>query len=422
MVRFRGEDWWLKLPTDVPANEYLTLGDFKFSSSFGNVISINEAAERYQVDAWRYALTAMAPETQDSEFTWQEFVRRVNTELVANWGNLVNRMLGFAFKQFDGRIPEPGELDDADWALLGTVEGGFESVGALYAARKFKQALDAALRLSQEVNRYVNDKAPWQAVKTDRAAAATSVYVCLQAIDWLKLLFAPVLPFSSQQVHAYLGYDSRAFRPSVHRGHRATAAASIWRCATTAATRPVLAGDDPAGRPGAAQARGAVRQAGRRRGGRGTRAHGRRLTAAGRRRTYTTNVGCLFGDNPRFKVSEIPRGQMISAKGLALLDGVGALRNQQNATDDDEDSQPTQRRHALAQKETGDQRHQHEIKRQEGVGDAQVGPRQHCNPHQRADGIEAKIPSSTSGEWKIRLMIEKRRWLSQPHPACRRPA
>ncbi len=206
-----GESWWLKLPTDVPANEYLTLGDFKFSTSFGNVISINEATERYQVDAWRYALTAMAPETQDSEFTWQEFVRRVNTELVANWGNLVNRMLGFAFKQFDGRIPEPGELDEADWALLGTVEGGFESVGALYAARKFKQALDAALRLSQEVNRYVNDKAPWQAVKTDRLAAATSVYVCLQAIDWLKLLFAPVLPFSSQQVHAYLGYDTELF-------------------------------------------------------------------------------------------------------------------------------------------------------------------------------------------------------------------
>jgi methionyl-tRNA synthetase len=153
----------------------------------------------------------MAPETQDSEFTWQEFVRRVNTELVANWGNLVNRVLGFAYKQFDGRIPEPGELNDADWALLATVEGGFDTVGALYAARKFKQALDAALRLSQEVNRYVNDKAPWQAVKTDRLAAATSVYVCLQAIDWLKLLFAPVLPFSSQLVHDYLGYETQLF-------------------------------------------------------------------------------------------------------------------------------------------------------------------------------------------------------------------
>ena len=120
-------------------------------------------------------------------------------------------MLGFAVKQFDGRTPEPGPLDAADQALLATVQRGFTSVGALYAARKFKAALDAALRLSQEVNRYLNDKAPWQQVKTDRVAAGTSVYVVLQAIDWLKLLFAPVLPFSSQLVHEYLGYDSQLF-------------------------------------------------------------------------------------------------------------------------------------------------------------------------------------------------------------------
>jgi methionyl-tRNA synthetase len=205
------QGWWLKLPTDVPANEYLTLGDFKFSSSFGNVISINEAAERYQVDAWRYALTAMAPEQNDSEFTWQEFVRRVNTELVANWGNLVNRVLGFAYKRFEGRVPQPGDLDAVDHQLLETVRAGFDSVGALYAARRFKAALDAALRLSQEVNRYVNDRAPWQAIKADPQAAATTIYVCLQAIDWLKLLFAPVLPVSSQQIHEYLGYDTQLF-------------------------------------------------------------------------------------------------------------------------------------------------------------------------------------------------------------------
>ncbi|MCS6845150.1 MAG: methionine--tRNA ligase [Caldilineales bacterium] len=207
----RPDSPWLKLPTDVPANEYLTLGDFKFSSSFGNVITINEAAARYQVDAWRFALTAMAPEGNDSEFTWQEFVRRVNTELVANWGNLVNRVLGFAYRRFDGRVPHPAALDAADEALLATVRGGFESVGGLYAARKFKAALDAAMRLSQEVNRYVNDKAPWQAVKSDPTAAATAIYVCLQAIDWLKIILAPVLPFSSQQIHEYLGYDTQLF-------------------------------------------------------------------------------------------------------------------------------------------------------------------------------------------------------------------
>lgn len=205
------EGWWLKLPTDVPANEYLTLGDFKFSSSFGNVITINEAAERYQVDAWRYVLTAIAPETADSEFTWQEFVRRVNTELVANWGNLVNRVLGFAYKRFDGRVPEPGPLDASDQALLETIRKGFDAVGSLYAARKFKAAVDAALRLSQEVNRYLNEKAPWQQIKEDEAAAGTTIYVCLQAIDWLKIILAPILPFSSQKVHEFLGYDGQLF-------------------------------------------------------------------------------------------------------------------------------------------------------------------------------------------------------------------
>jgi methionyl-tRNA synthetase len=206
-----GPDWWLKLPTNIPANEYLTLGDFKFSSSYGNVITINEAAERYQVDAWRYALTAMSPESNDTEFTWQEFVRRVNTELVANWGNLVNRVLGFAYKRFAGQVPEPGVLDEADQALLDTVAHGFDTVGTHFKACRLRAALDTTLRLSQEVNRYLNDKTPWQQIKVDPRAAETTIYVCLQAIDWLKILFAPVLPLSSQQLHEYLGYETQLF-------------------------------------------------------------------------------------------------------------------------------------------------------------------------------------------------------------------
>jgi len=201
----------LGTPYDVPANEYLTMSGSKFSKSRGRVIAILDVLERYDPDPWRYVLTAMAPETNDSDFTWEEFVAKVNNELLANWGNLVNRMLGFAYKRFEQRVPAPAALDASDEALLATVRGGFESVSHLYAACKFKAALAETQRLSQEVNRYLNDKEPWKAIKTDAQGAATSVYVALQAIDWLKTLYSPVLPHTSQLVHEYLGYDGQLF-------------------------------------------------------------------------------------------------------------------------------------------------------------------------------------------------------------------
>ncbi len=201
----------LHLPYDVPANEYLNLGGSQFSTSRGNVIGFNTVLEQFQPDAWRYTLTAMAPESADTEFTWPEFVELVNNELVANWGNLVNRAVGFAFRRFDGAVPQPGPFDETDEALLEEIRGGFESVAAQYEAVKLKGALHEARRLSQRVNQYLNEKEPWQTVKTDPQAAATSVYTALQAIDWLKLLWAPILPHSSERLHQYLGYTEPLF-------------------------------------------------------------------------------------------------------------------------------------------------------------------------------------------------------------------
>ncbi len=201
----------LHLPYDVPANEYLNLGGSQFSTSRGNVIGFNTVLEQFQPDAWRYTLTAMAPESADTEFTWPEFVELVNNELVANWGNLVNRAVGFAFRRFDGAVPHPGPFDETDEALLEEIRGGFESVAAQYEAVKLKGALHEARRLSQRVNQYLNEKEPWQTVKTDPQAAATSVYAALQAIDWLKLLWAPILPHSSERLHQYLGYTEPLF-------------------------------------------------------------------------------------------------------------------------------------------------------------------------------------------------------------------
>jgi methionyl-tRNA synthetase len=145
------------------------------------------------------------------DFTWQEFMERINNELVANWGNLVNRVLGFAYQRFDGKAPTPGPYDDVDQALLDEIRAGFATVGELYAAVKLKAALTEVRRLSTRVNQYLNDKAPWQTIKDNPVATATSVYVALQAIDWLKLLWSPILPHSSEQLHTILGYDRPIF-------------------------------------------------------------------------------------------------------------------------------------------------------------------------------------------------------------------
>jgi methionyl-tRNA synthetase len=201
----------LNLPYDVPANEYLTLGAGKFSTSRGNIIGWNTVLAQFQPDAWRYVLTALAPETADVEFTWQDFMDRVNNELLANWGNLVNRTLGFAYKRFHGVAPAPGEIDPTGLALLDEIREGFTTVGELYNAVKLKAACTEVRRLSQRVNQYLNEKEPWKAIHSDPASAATAVYVALQAIDWLSILWGPILPHSSEQVHHFLGYDRPLF-------------------------------------------------------------------------------------------------------------------------------------------------------------------------------------------------------------------
>ncbi len=196
----------LQLPYDVVASEFLTMEGRKFAASRGVGILVRDFLERYEPDALRYYLTAAGPETQDTDFTWSEFVRRTNDELVATWGNLANRVLTIAYRTF-GSIPEPGALTDRDAALLAEIDGGFATVGDLIEDARFKAALGEAMQLARRVNQYVNDEAPWALVKDDRDRAATVLYTCLRAIDSLKTLFAPFLPFGSQRVHELLGHD-----------------------------------------------------------------------------------------------------------------------------------------------------------------------------------------------------------------------
>ena len=199
------------LPYDVPANAYLNIEDKKISTSRRWSIDLPYFLSRYDPDPLRYALTINAPETRDVNFTWEEFLRRNNDELVATWGNLVNRTLGFAYKRFDGRVPEPGTLNEIDHALLAESAAAFERVGAEIDAVRLKIALSKAMELAHSANRYLNEKAPWTQIKTDTQAAATTIYVALQVIDRLKILLNPFLPFTTQQLHHYLGYEGDIF-------------------------------------------------------------------------------------------------------------------------------------------------------------------------------------------------------------------
>ncbi len=196
----------LNLPYDVPSNEYLNVEGRKLSKSRRWMIETLDFLSRYDPDPLRYYLTINAPEAKDVNFTWEDFVRRNNDELVATWGNLANRMLSFASKHF-GDVPQPGELGSADRTILNAVEKAFDTIGELIEGCKFKAALTEIMALAHEANRYLDEQAPWLRIKEDRQAATTTVYVILRVIDSLKTLLTPFLPFTCQRLHEYLGYE-----------------------------------------------------------------------------------------------------------------------------------------------------------------------------------------------------------------------
>jgi methionyl-tRNA synthetase len=201
----------LNLPYDVPANEFMNIEGAQFSKSRNWAVWLPDLLERYHPDAIRFYVAAAMPEARDSDFSWSEFVRRNNDELVAAWGNLANRVLSFAYKHWAGVVPQPGKLGSEDQALLDKVEAGFDSVGDYFAQVKLRAALNEALALAREVNAYL-DQAPWfSVIKEDRETAATTVYTALRAIDSLKVLLAPFLPFSAEELNKMLGYDKPLF-------------------------------------------------------------------------------------------------------------------------------------------------------------------------------------------------------------------
>ncbi|HLV05008.1 MAG TPA: methionine--tRNA ligase [Actinomycetaceae bacterium] len=195
----------LNLPTEVVSSEFLTMEGKKFSSSRGVVIYVRDVLERYQADALRYFISVAGPENQDSDFTWAEFVRRTNGELVAGWGNLVNRTASMIHKNI-GQVPPAGDLSDADRALLDAVEGGFDTVGDLIARHRQRAAISEAMRLVGEANKYITEMEPYKLKdESQQERRATILHVAAQAVSDLNVMLSPFVPHSANTVDAAIG-------------------------------------------------------------------------------------------------------------------------------------------------------------------------------------------------------------------------
>ncbi len=196
----------LNMPYDVPANEFLTLAGRQFSTSRNWAVWLPDYMERYDPDPLRYFLSISMPERADTDFSWDEFVRRNNDELVATYGNLTHRAITFTYRHFDGQVPE-AVLDERDGALLARGQAVMEQVGFFLGQCRFREAIMEIMALAQEANRYLEEKSPWKAIRTDKAYAAGAMLAALNLINGLKTMLYPFLPFTSQTLHESLGFE-----------------------------------------------------------------------------------------------------------------------------------------------------------------------------------------------------------------------
>ncbi len=197
------------LPYDVPANEFLNLEGRQLSTSRNWAVWVPDYLDRFPPDPLRYHLAANLPETGDADFTWSEYVRRNNDELVATFGNLVHRVLTQVYRNFDKCVPDPGDLGEADRELIGKAEAALDAVAESLEAVRLREALNISMGLARDANRYLDAQAPWQQVKTDKAAAGRTLYTAMQALMALRVTLNPFLPFSTQRLHELLGRDGK---------------------------------------------------------------------------------------------------------------------------------------------------------------------------------------------------------------------
>lgn len=214
------------LPDNVPANEFLNLEGQKISTSRNWAVWLHEYLEDFQgkQDVLRYSLTANAPETKDNDFTWKEFQLRNNSELVAIYGNFINRTLVLTHKYFDGLVPNAGELNSADQELISRLKNFPLEIEKSLEDFKFRDALSKLMDLARLGNKYLADNEPWKLIKTDEERVKTIIYLSLQIAASLKILSAPFLPFSSGKLGEMLNlnhheWDSSKKFPLIESGN-----------------------------------------------------------------------------------------------------------------------------------------------------------------------------------------------------------
>ena len=198
------------LPENVPANEFLNLEGDKISTSRNWAVWLHEYLTDFpgKQDVLRYVLTANAPETKDNDFTWRDFQARNNNELVAIFGNFINRSIVLTHKYFDGKVPQRGELTDYDNSVLEEFKSIKEELEGYLSTYRFRDALREAMNLARIGNKYLADTEPWKLAKTDMARVATILNIALQISANLAIVFEPFLPFSAAKLRKLLNMAS----------------------------------------------------------------------------------------------------------------------------------------------------------------------------------------------------------------------
>ncbi|MDG2210913.1 MAG: methionine--tRNA ligase [Acidimicrobiales bacterium] len=195
----------LNLPTDVPANQYVTFKGGKASASRGVGLTIGEGLDMFEPDALRYALAANLPEQSDTDISIEEIVRRINEELVATWGNLVNRVLSMVNKTCEGQVPAPGNKKDEDNKVLSEVDAMLLKASQQLEKVEIRAALRSAMDGAAAVNAYLNATEPWRVAKEDPDRATTILSTALEAINGVRVALSPYLPFSTTKLEEILG-------------------------------------------------------------------------------------------------------------------------------------------------------------------------------------------------------------------------
>ena len=201
-----GYDDELNLPHNVPANQFMTFEGKQFSTSRGLFVSLPDMLQDYDADAIRYYVTAIMPELRDSNFSWEDFAEKNNTELVGNLGNYVHRVLSFTHSRY-GYIPEVKELDERDEETLRTMEVSVDNIEKALEECRFKDGLRILLELSREGNRYFNDRAPWVEFKEDKDRCGTTLNIAIRIVKAIAIAGAPYLPHSMDTLWTYLGME-----------------------------------------------------------------------------------------------------------------------------------------------------------------------------------------------------------------------